>query len=110
LTDNGNVVLPELVKVTQAFASRAPSQRVIDAITRIEGGTFGDIAQNMPFRLTAFRALSRDYPGYDATALWLHAYDCEVEITEVDPTNAGSPTAGPPSVSTSAAFPVTSTS
>jgi hypothetical protein len=103
-------VLPALVRVNQAFASRAPTQRVIDTITRIEGRGFGDIATEMPFRLTAFRVLSRDFPGYDPAALWLHAYDVEVEISELDPTQNGSPTAGPPSVSTSAAFPATSTS
>jgi hypothetical protein len=103
------VILPTIVQVNQAFASRAPTQRVIDTLTRLEGGSFGDIATGQPFRLTAFRVLLRDYPGYDTAALWLHSYDVEVEIADVDPTQNGSPTAGPPSRSTSAAFPPTST-
>jgi len=103
------VVLPEVVHVTPAFASRAPSQRVIETITRMEGGSFGDLAQNQAFRLTAFRALMRDFPAYDAAAMWAHAYDVEVEIAEADPTNGSSPTTGPPSVSTSAAYPPRST-
>ena len=106
-----DVVLPTLVKVNQAFASRAPTQRVIDTLTRLEGGgSFGDLATAQPFRLTAFRALLRDFPSYDPAALWLHAYDVEVEIGETDPFSNGSPTAGPPSLSTSAAFPPMSTS
>ena len=105
-----DVALPTVVRVNQAFASRAPTQRVIDTITRMDGGNFGDLATNQPFRLTAFRALIRDFPAYDAAALWLHAYDCEVEIADVDPTPNGSPTAGPPSPSTSAVCPPTSTS
>jgi hypothetical protein len=103
------VVLPEVVHVTQAFASRAPTQRVIDTVTREARAPFGDIAQAQPFRLTAFRALLRDFPSYDTSALWNHAYDVEVAIDEVDPTNGSSPTTGPPSVSTSVAYRPTST-
>ena len=102
--------LPAVVPVSQAFASRMPAQRVIDAVERAEGGSFGELAGRQPFRVVAFRALLRDFPGYDVTALWMHAYDVEVEIADVDPTQNGSPTAGPPSVSISAASPVTSTS
>jgi hypothetical protein len=102
--------LPTVVRVNQAFASRAPTQRVIDTITRIEGGNFADLATAQPFRLTAFRVLLRDHPERDRTSLWLHSYDVEVEISELDPFSNGSPTAGPPSVSTSAAFPPPSTS
>ena len=106
-----DVVLPTLVKVNQAFASRAPTQRVIDTLTRLEGGgSFGDLATAQPFRLTAFRALLRDFPSYDPAALWLHAYDVEVEIGEADPFSNGSVTAGPQSPSGSVAFPGTSTS
>jgi hypothetical protein len=103
-------VLPAVVHVNQAFASRAPTQRVIDTITRMEGGTFGDIATQMPFRLTAFRALLRDYPGVDPQAAWLHAYDVEVEIADTaDPFSNGSTTVVPPSVSTTEYRPPTST-
>jgi hypothetical protein len=106
-----DVVLPTLVKVNQAFASRAPTQRIIDTLTRLEGGgSFGDLATAQPFRLTAFRALLRDFPAYDPAALWLHAYDVEVEIAEVDPTLNGSPTPPPPSANTSAVSPGMSTS
>jgi len=102
--------LPVVVKVSTAFAARAPSQRVIDSITRMQGGTFGEWAQAMPFRLTAFRALLRDYPGRDVRSLWAHAYDVEVELVEVDPTQNGSPTASLASAATTAAFPETLTS
>jgi hypothetical protein len=52
----------------------------------------------------------RDFPGYDPAALWLHAYDVEVEIGEADPFSNGSATAGPQLPSGSVAFPGTSTS
>jgi hypothetical protein len=88
--------LPTLVTVSQAFASRIPSQRVQDALSRVEGGSFADIAQASPFRLVAFRALVRDYPTYDVNALWLHSYDVEVEVAEPDPTQNGNTTTSPP--------------
>jgi hypothetical protein len=106
MTDD-NQPLPGLVTVTQAFSSRMPSQRVQDAVTRIEGGSFGDIIQSQPFRIVAFRALMRDFPGRDTTSLWMHAYDVEVEVRESDPTNGSSPTPGPPSGDTSASIPTT---
>lgn len=95
MTDDELGPLPDVVTVTQAFMARAPTQRVQDALTRIEGGNFGDLIQAQPFRVTAFRALLRDNPGRDLNSLWLHAYDVEVEITEVDPTANGNATALP---------------
>jgi hypothetical protein len=93
--------LPTTVRITQAFASRIPTQRVIDAVRHAEGGVpFDELMTAQPFRVAAFRALLRDFPGYDMTALWLHAYDVEVAIDEVDPTNGASPTPAPPSATT----------
>jgi hypothetical protein len=94
--------LPDLVAVTQAFSARLPSQRVLDLLARAEGGAvdFGELAQSQPFRIVAFRALLRDFPGRDPTSLWMHAYDVEVEVSDVNPTNARSPTPGPGSVIT----------
>jgi hypothetical protein len=89
---DANEPLPGFVSVTQAFTSRMPTQRVQDTITRIEGGTFGDLIQAQPFRVVAFRALLRDFPGRDETSLWMHSYDVEVEINEPDPTNGNAPT------------------
>ncbi len=92
--------LPLLVTVTQAFSTRLPSQRVLDMVAQVEAVGFGQIAQTQPFRLVAFRALVRDFPDYDPTALWLHAYDVEVEVADENPTNGNSPTTAPPSVTT----------
>lgn len=86
--------LPVLLTVTDAFNSRLPSQRLIDLVTKAEGVEFGDLAKTQPFRLIAFRALLRDYPLRDPTSLWLHAYDCEVEVVGLDPTNGISPERG----------------
>jgi|SRR5215472_4425704 len=95
--------LPELVTVTQAFIARLPSQRIIDLLTRLEpGAKFGELAENQPPRLIAFRALLRDHPARDPASLWMHAYDVEVAIVEVDPTNGKSPTPSPPSATSTA--------
>src|SRR5215471_13282370 len=90
-----DVPLPLLVHVTPAFAERMPTQRVIDAVTRIEGGRIADIGREQPFRLVAFRALLRDFPGRDVSSLWLHSYDVEVEIDVPDPTSPPSTTLAP---------------
>jgi hypothetical protein len=74
-----------------------PTQRVIDVVEKIEGGNFGQLVQAQPFRVVAFRALLRDFPDYDTTALWLHSYDVEVEVAEPDPTNGNGQTPAPPS-------------
>jgi hypothetical protein len=79
--------LPTLISVTQAFMARLPSQRVIDLLGRLEPGVkLGELMEGQPSRMVAFRALLRDHPDRDPTSLWLHAYDCEVEMAEVDPT------------------------
>lgn len=95
--------LPSVVTVTQSFASRLPTQRVIDVVERTEGA-FADVVQRQPMRVVAFRALLRDHPGYDITAVWMHSYDVEVEIEAADPTNSNGQTPAPPSV-TFGAFP-----
>lgn len=82
--------LPNLVAVTQAFSGRLPSQRVLDLIDKLEGVGFAQLVSTQPFRIVAFRALLRDYPGRDESSLWLHAYDVEVEVIDADPTNGKS--------------------
>ena len=102
------VTLPTTVYVTQAFASRVlPPQRLIDLLARIEPVPFAELGQTQPFRLVAFRALLRDYPGYDTTALWAHSYDCECEVIEADPTSGNGATPSPPSAATGAAYQAT---
>jgi hypothetical protein len=99
LTEPDTGPLPELVQCTQAFIARLPSQRVIDLLKRLEPGTkFGDLMEDQPPRMIAFRALLRDYPQRDPTSLWMHAYDVEVGILDVDPTNGSVPTPSLPSV------------
>jgi hypothetical protein len=84
--------LPALVRVSTAFSARLPTQRVMDLLAQAEGGAdFGELAQRQPFRIVAFRALLRDFPERDPTSLWLHAYDTEVEVEDVNPTNGKSP-------------------
>jgi hypothetical protein len=93
---SANVPLPELVTVSQAFSSRLPSQRVLDMLQKAEGGAdFGELAQTQPFRIVAFRALLRDFPDRDPASLWAHAYDVEVEVTDVNPTSASYTTPAP---------------
>jgi hypothetical protein len=74
--------LPDCVVVTKSFQSRLPSQRVMDRITEITGHTVGELADSAPFRLTAFRALMRDFPHRDLASMWAHAYDVEVEVAD----------------------------
>ena len=102
--------LPALVKVTTAFSQRMPTQRTLDALTRIEGADFGELATAQPFRIVAFRALLRDFPDYDLTALWMHAYDTEVEVEDINPTNGTSATSEPLSAGTGDFGPTRSTS
>jgi hypothetical protein len=101
------VVLPDLVKVSTAFSQRMPSQRLLDELTKVEGADFAQLAGAQPFRIVAFRALVRDFPDYDRTTLWMHAYDTEVEVSDINPTNGTSPTSGPPSVATGGFVPPT---
>jgi hypothetical protein len=93
--------LPTLVTVTQEFSARLPTQRVIDTMARAEPGVnFADLAQSQPFRIVAFRALLRDFPGRDPTSLWMHSYDVECQVVEANPTNGRSPTPAPGSAIT----------
>jgi hypothetical protein len=109
MTSNGS--LPLVITVTDTFSKRLPSQRVCDLIRHCEPGmTFGDIGTEQPFRLIAFRALLRDFPAYDTTAVWLHSYDVEVDVVEEHPTQPVSQTASLPSADTGDACLETSTS
>jgi hypothetical protein len=99
--------LPTVVVVTQAFASRMPTQRVIDTVERAETEPFGELVQRQPMRVIAFRALLRDRPGYDVTALWLASYDVEVEIETVDPTERNGQTPVPSSAASTGSGPTT---
>jgi len=102
--------LPTLVKVSQSFVQRLPSQRLLDEIRHCEpAATFGELAETQPFRIVAFRALVRDFPGRDTTSLWLHAYDVEVDVSEADPTNGKPATTWPRSATTGVVFPTPST-
>jgi hypothetical protein len=95
------VALPFLVCVDQAFNQRLPPQRQIDALERINGGVaFSELIQTKTTQVTAFRALMRDYPDRDPASLWAHAYDVEVEIVAVDPTNGAGPKLSPPGAGT----------
>jgi hypothetical protein len=89
--------LPLLVDVTEAFAGRLPSQRMVDALLKIDptAVNFMEIAQEQPFRLTAFRALVRDFPERDFASLWLHSYDVEVQVEKANPTSETSATPSP---------------
>ena len=87
--------LPTLVTCSDAFAARLPSQRVLDLMTKQDPAGFAELAQTQPFRIVAFRALLRDFPDFDPTALWLHAYDVEVEVVTENPTNGKSPMPAP---------------
>jgi hypothetical protein len=83
--------LPSSVIVSQAFAARMPTQRVLDELARIEPAPFTELMQSQPSRVLAFRALLRDFPGRDVTSLWLASYDVEVELVETDPTDEPEP-------------------
>jgi len=92
--------IPERVVLTDAFARRLPTQRVLDALAKIEPVPFGELVAAQPSRVLAFRALLREFPERDVTSLWLAAYDVEVELTEADPTERHAPPPSPPSVPT----------
>jgi hypothetical protein len=95
--------LPDTVTVTQSFIARLPSQRLIDLLARLEPDVkFGELMENQPPRMIAFRALIREHPDRDPASLWLAAYDMEVAIAEPDPTNGSGPTRSPPSAATTA--------
>ncbi len=93
--------LPDTVHCTQAFMSRLPAQRVIDQLRKLEPDhNFAELFESQSARVIAFRALIRDFPRRDTTSLWMHAYDVEVAVLDVDPTNGTAPTLSPPSVPT----------
>lgn len=97
-TEPTPVTLPPTVKVTAEFMQRIPAQRVLDILEKVEPGSgeaFGVALQHQPTRVIAFRALLKDFPDYDPSALWLHAYDVEVELQAENPTNGTSPTPAP---------------
>jgi hypothetical protein len=97
------VALPLLVHVDQAFSQRIISQRAADALEKLTGGTpYSELMQTQMNRVTAFRALLRDFPLRDETSLWAHAYDVEIELHTVDPTNSNGQTASPLSAGTTA--------
>jgi hypothetical protein len=84
-----NEPLPLVVAVTKSFQSRIPSQRVLDLMRKVaNGASLGEIGEEQPSQMTAFRVLLRDFPERDPTSLWMHAYDVEVEVTDLlDPTS-----------------------
>jgi hypothetical protein len=95
--------LPEEIQATQSFIARLPSQRIIDLLKRLEPDqNFGELMEDQPPRMIAFRWLLRNFPDRDPASLWMHAYECDIAIVEVDPTNGKSPTLSPPSAPTTA--------
>jgi hypothetical protein len=99
------------VVVTRSMLQRViPPQRLQDEIAKIEGRTYKEVYDVQPFRCEAFRVLLRDHPERDVTSLWLHAYDCEVELIDDSPTNGSSPTPALLSAGIGGASPETSTS
>jgi hypothetical protein len=94
--------LPTTLDCTLEFVKRLPSQRVLDALARIEPTPFGEIQEAQPTRVLAFRLLVRDHPGRDIASLWLHSYDCEVQLHDADPSAGPGPTPWPGSAPTTA--------
>jgi hypothetical protein len=103
-TPNGSDLgqpLPDEVTATLAFVKRLPSQRVIDQLSKLESGTsFAELSEQQPSRVLAFRVLLRMFPLRDIPSMWMHAYDVEVILEDVDPTSAVALTALPPSAPT----------
>jgi hypothetical protein len=104
--------LPEVVTATmaelEAFARRLPSARISDQLDKL-GTSFTELCTTDAGkeRYAAWRLLLRDWPDRDATSLWLHSWFVEIEVTELDPTERGSPTASPASAPTTTASPAT---
>src|SRR5215467_13539816 len=80
--------LPTEIEVTLAFVKRLPTQRLLDSLAHIDPTPFGELQEQRPSQVLAFRTLVRDFPNRDHGSLWLHAYDVEIEIVDVDPTLA----------------------
>jgi hypothetical protein len=103
--------LPTRVQATRTMVQRViPPQRLQDEIAKLEGRPYKEVAEAQGPRCEIFRVLVRDWPLRDVTSLWLHSYDCELEIVNDDPTNGSLPTPAPLSAVTTGVFPETSTS
>lgn len=83
-----NTPLPLEAEVTLAFVKRLPTQRLLDALTRIDPTPFGELQEQRPSQVIAFRWLVRDFPNRDINSLWMHAYDMEIALIDGDPTSA----------------------
>jgi hypothetical protein len=91
-----NVALPVVVTVPESFTRRMLTQRQLDLLATLEpGAPFSELAQTSPFRIIAWRALLRDFPGRDPASMWMHAYDVEVEVVPADPTQPSITTPSP---------------
>ena len=108
--------LPLLVECStmelEALASRLPSPRITDLLLKLPGGgTWSEVMASDTGKSWYFnwRLLMRDYPERDETSLWLHAYDVEIHIRTVDPTESRSPTESQPFAPTTTVSPTTST-
>jgi len=99
MTD-GPVVLPLVIRISDAMARRIPSPRLQKTVREVEGRPFQEVMAEDPFRVTVFRLLHEQFPDFDLTALWLHSFDVEAEVEEPNPTNGSSPTPAPPSATT----------
>jgi hypothetical protein len=83
-----SIPLPVEVAVTLAFVKRLPTQRLLDSLAHIDPTPFGELQEQRPSQVLAFRWLVREFPGRDFGSLWMHAYDVEIEIVDSDPTSA----------------------
>jgi hypothetical protein len=83
-----NTPLPTEMSATLSFVKRIPSQRMLDGLAHLDSTPFGELQDQMPSRVLAFRLLVRDFPSRDLASLWMHAYDVEVELVDSDPTSA----------------------
>jgi hypothetical protein len=83
-----NTPLPLEVNCTIAFVRRIPTQRLLDTLARIDPTPFGELQDQKPSQVLAFRWLVREFPARDATSLWMHAYDVEIALEDTDPTLA----------------------
>jgi hypothetical protein len=91
LPNGANKPLPTELQATLAFVKRLPSQRLLDQLAHLDPTPFGDLQEQRPTQVLAFRLLYRDHPQRDIGSLWAHAYDCEVELLDGDPTSALGP-------------------
>jgi hypothetical protein len=80
--------LPTEMQATLSFVKRLPTQRLLDSLAHYDSTPYGELQEQMPSRVLAFRLLVREYPNRDLGSLWQHAYDVEIEIVDSDPTSA----------------------